>query len=118
MRLAWFAYFLNSHQKYNTPISGMNSKIAVHTQHFLEGKQSTENEMRVSGQALGENGLAAHGGDFHDLGYDMFVLGDQPHHEQALARPILLRKPPGDFDLLDNVFSKFWQGSHAEGKIG
>jgi hypothetical protein len=29
-----------------------------------------------------------------------------------------LRKPPGDFDLLDNVFSKFWQGSHAEGKIG
>ena len=30
----------------------MNSKIAVHTQHFLEVKQSTENEMRVSGQAL------------------------------------------------------------------
>lgn len=67
---------------------------------------------------VGENGLAAHGGDFHDLGYGVFVLGDQPHHEQALARPILLRKPPGDFDLLDNVFSKFWQGSHAEGKIG
>ena len=30
----------------------MNSKIAVHTQHFLEVKQSTDNEMRVSGQAL------------------------------------------------------------------
>jgi hypothetical protein len=30
----------------------MNSKNAVHTQHFFDVKQSTENEMRVSGQAL------------------------------------------------------------------
>jgi hypothetical protein len=30
----------------------MNSKNAVHTQHFFDVKQATENEMRVSGQAL------------------------------------------------------------------
>ena len=46
----------------------MNSKIAVHTQHFLEVKQSTENEMRVSGQAL-DKGIdaldAAAGAVFH-----------------------------------------------------
>jgi len=30
----------------------MNSKIAVHTQHFFDVKQPSENEMRLSGQAL------------------------------------------------------------------
>ena len=57
--------------------------------------------------AVGENGLPTNPGNFHDIGHGVFVLGDQAHHQQALARPVRLRKPPSLFDLLHNFFPKF-----------
>ena len=49
--------FLISRQKYNMPISGMNSKNAVHTQLFFEFKQFSKNNIRESGQALTNSGI-------------------------------------------------------------
>lgn len=57
---------------------------------------------------IGENGLATNPGNFHDLGHRVFVLGDQAHHQQALARPVRLRKALSLFYLLHNFLSKLW----------
>jgi len=41
----------------------------------------------------------------------MLVLGNEAHHEQALAGPIALGLGPRGFNLLDKIFSQWRQAS-------
>ena len=56
---------------------------------------------------VGKHGLPAHVGHPHDLRHRQFVLRDQPHHEQAPARPLLLRLRPCRLDLRHHRRAQF-----------
>jgi hypothetical protein len=61
--------------------------------------------------------LAAHSNNFHDFVYRVFMLCNQAHNQQTLARPVRLRFSPGLFDLLYYFLSKFRKCSRAENEI-
>jgi hypothetical protein len=66
--------------------------------------------------AVGEDGLSANAGDFHDFGHGVFVLRDQAHDKKPLASPVGLGLSPGFFDLLNNFSAKLWECSHCGSK--
>jgi len=61
---------------------------------------------------ISENRLTAYPSDLHDFSNRVFVLRNQSHHQQALARPVWLRLAPRCFYLLDNLLAQFWKCSH------
>ena len=55
--------------------------------------------------AVGKHRLPGDSGHWHDLRHRHFMLRYHPHHQQALARPILLRLLPCRLNLFHNRFS-------------
>ena len=57
--------------------------------------------------SIGKHGLPTHVGHPHNLRHRQLMLRDQPHHQQALPRPLFLRPRPCRFDLRHHRQAQF-----------